>query len=168
MESYNYPLEQAIDDLTFTACCNCEYYISPNKCIKHHETEKQIATVSKKCEDYELSAERLKGEDLNVNSNYPVEPNKKLDNAFVENVVWYCSPDKTFGCWIKNDSKKRFSLVGSDIKYKDKCMYTSLVPLHDHCALNTPFRDLICWHVDEEGYGRYITLSPSALYKNSR
>lgn len=97
-------------------------------------------------------------------SNYPLEPNEKLYKILGSTALWYCSPDKTFGCWIKNNAKKKFSLVGTPVRYKDKYTYTSVIPLHDHQASTSPFRDLVCWQVDEQGFGRYIILPPTLLY----
>lgn len=91
------------------------------------------------------------------NSKYPLEPdfNSNRDDA-----VWYVSPNKSFGCWMINKSKKRF--VGVSLERRAeigwiKKIYKSPFPLHDHES-STPLKSRMAWYVDEQGWGQYVLL----------
>jgi hypothetical protein len=90
-------------------------------------------------------------------SKYPLEPDF---NSNRDDSIWYVSPDRSFGCWIINKSKKRFLAVNSGEEVDTgwmKKIYKSPFPLHDHES-SAPLKSRMAWYVDEQGYGQYVLL----------
>lgn len=87
---------------------------------------------------------------------YPVEPDIRIDNRFID-LKWYVSEDLSYGCWIQNRSKSdeqartKSTLAVVD---KDRQAYKSPVPIFDHKASKN-LQSLMVWVVDEKGYGQY-------------
>ncbi|WP_368502686.1 hypothetical protein AB3N04_00900 (plasmid) [Alkalihalophilus sp. As8PL] len=93
-------------------------------------------------------------------SSYPSEPDIPLSNQST-NLGWYVAPDRSFGCWIWNNSKHRLMQVNPNLTlntvpkgWADK-VYRSPIPLHAPNASDN-VRSRMVWYVDEDGYGQYV------------
>ncbi|WP_209124488.1 hypothetical protein [Alkalihalobacillus sp. BA299] len=90
-------------------------------------------------------------------SKYPMEPDFSSNR---DDAIWYVSPDKSFGCWVINKSKKRFVAVNPEGNVETgwgKKIYKSPFPLHDHES-SIPLKSRMAWYVDEQGWGQYVLL----------
>jgi hypothetical protein len=96
---------------------------------------------------------------LQSTDSYPLKPEVMVSDS--GDFYWYVSPDETFGCWIKNTSKKSLFAIPANIdealKGWAKNIYRSPIPLHDHQASKS-LRSRMCWYVDEEGWGQYTVI----------
>lgn len=71
-----------------------------------------------------------------------------------------------YGCWIVNDSKKRFALAKQVPSDNNSSLekYASPFPLHDHGA-KEGIRHYMCWYVNEKGIGGYHLLIGGVIMK---
>lgn len=86
--------------------------------------------------------------------NYPFEPNHNYADV-IEGLEWYISPDKSFGCWIKNNAKGPVLIKSYEAGFvpKDR-KYRSYYPLHNHQASESLLNRMV-WNINEKGFGEY-------------
>ncbi|MET3195272.1 hypothetical protein [Bacillus sp. OAE603] len=138
------------------SCLQCGLFDSnTNKCGVF-----QIETSSKvtKCHLYKEST-LLDELDCMVDKDeqYPLVPSF---TPGIPNLIWYISPEKTFGCWIINQYKKRFFLTSEEVS-REKVLtgiYHSITPLHKHQSSDT-LQSHLAWLINENGEGRYVLIN---------
>ncbi|MBE7128972.1 hypothetical protein [Bacillus mycoides] len=157
-------------------CKDCVYYLSKSdSCSLQLAADSNNPLIPYECgnfeETYEIGTEdplnshihqRLREEKAQILAeNYPAQPS--IDPIHKE-AIWYGSAD--YGCWIVNDSKKRFALA-EQVPFNDNISlekYTSPFPLHDHGA-KEGIRHYMCWYVNEKGIGEYHLLIGGVIMK---
>lgn len=85
---------------------------------------------------------------------YPIQPDYRP--AF-DDLIWYVSPDQTFGCWLYYENRRyRLALTDSlsDKPEKQIKQYISHVPLHDH-GTSAHLASNMVWYVQTDGTGSY-------------
>ena len=129
----------------FFTCKDCVYYLSKSdSCSLQLAADSNNPLIPYECgnfeETYEIGTEdplnshihqRLREEKAQMLAeNYPAQPS--IDPIH-KDAMWYGTID--FGCWIVNDSKKRFTLA-EQVPFNNNCpeKYASPFPLHDHGA----------------------------------
>ena len=161
----------------FFTCKDCVYYLSKSdSCSLQLAADSNNPLIPYECgnfeETYEIGTEdplnshihqRLREEKAQMLAeNYPAQPS--IDPIH-KDAMWYGTID--FGCWIVNDSKKRFTLA-EQVPFNNNCpeKYASPFPLHDHGA-KEGIRHYMCWYVNEKGIGEYHLLIGGVLMKNA-
>lgn len=124
------------------------------------ENEYHVQNTSETGIDDDFLFELIGDEGAEEYSDYPKVP--ELDFAeSMKGIHWYVSPDESFGCWIKNNSRKQFGVIPVDREsavsgWADN-IYRSPIPLHDHGASES-LKSRMCWFVDEDGWGQYTLI----------
>lgn len=161
-------------------CKDCVYYLAKSdSCSLNLASDSNSPFIPYECGNFEETYElEQTGEEDPLNTyihkkireekakeiaeNYPAEP--AVDPIHKE-AMWYATD--TFGCWIVNDAKKRFSLA-EEIQFDDNAnvsnIYASPFPLHNHGAKDG-IRNYMCWYINEKGIGEYHLLIGGVIMK---
>lgn len=159
----------------FFTCKDCVYYLSKSdSCSLQLAADSNNPHIPYECgnfeETYEIGTEdplnshihqRLREDTAQMLAeNYPAQPS--IDPIH-KDAMWYGTID--YGCWIVNDSKKRFTLA-EQVPFNNNCpeKYASPFPLHDHGA-KKGIRHYMCWYVNEKGIGEYHLLIGGVIMK---
>ncbi|MED2282519.1 hypothetical protein P4W12_29105 [Bacillus thuringiensis] len=160
----------------FFTCKDCVYYLSKSdSCSLQLAADSNNPHIPYECgnfeETYEIGTEnplnshiheRLREEKAQMLAEtYPEQPS--IDPIH-KDAIWYGTID--YGCWIVNDSKKRFTLA-EQVPFDNNIFpekYASPFPLHDHGA-KEGIRHYMCWYVNEKGIGEYHLLIGGVIMK---
>lgn len=130
----------------------------------YHEDEHRNTVVTLIEDEYSVETdmdflfELMGKKDSEKESKYPVKADMEFDKT-MEGLFWFVSPDRKFGCWIKNN--KLFGAIPGSREKAEKGwkenIYRSPIPLHDHVASES-LKTRMCWFVDDDGWGQYTVI----------